>query len=120
MNVLLLAALLAVAGPNELREAVKANDTVRVRTLLNSGIDPNFRDPLGATLLHDAAWNGNEQVAELLLEYRADANARHLEAGSPPLSFTVIKDHPEMGSLLLAHGADVKLTYGSGATALHL
>ena len=105
MTILLLAALLAVPGPKELREAVKANDAPRVRTLLNAGMDPNFRDPLGATLLHDAAWNGNQQIAELLLEYRADANARHLEAGSTPLHYAVIKDHPEMVSLLLEHGA---------------
>src|ERR1700704_3413663 len=121
MTVLLLAVLLAgVPGPTELREAVKANDAGRVRTLLNARIDPNFRDPLGATLLHDAAWNGNEQIAGLLLEYRADANARHLEAGSTPLHYAVIKDHPEIVSLLLEHGADIKATYRSGATPLHL
>ena len=52
--------------------------------------------------------------------HHADVNARHLEAGSTPLHYAVIKDHPEIVALLLARGADVQATYRSGATALHL
>ena len=104
MIFLLLAALLAVSGPKELRDAVKSNDAVRVRTLLNAGIDPNFRDPLGATLLHDAAWNGNQQIAELLLEY-PDAKPldlsdvyKHLAAQGRLAGFEVTERFYEIGS----------------------
>src|SRR5689334_10975583 len=119
---LLLAAMLFAGAPgsNDLHEAVKANDAERVRALLHSGADPNFRDPLGSTPLHDAAWNGYREIAELLIEYHADVNARHLEAGSTPLHYAIIKDHPEIVELLLDHGADIKATYRSGATPLHL
>src|SRR5579864_9426547 len=102
MIVLLIAALLAFAPTTEdLHEAVKANDTARVRSLLDAAADPNFRDHLGAVPLHDAAWNGSREIVELLLDHRADANARHLEAGSTPLHYAIIKDHADIVALLL-------------------
>src|SRR5215467_3108124 len=121
MIALLVAALLAATpAPADLSEAAKANDIARVRELLNAGGDPNFRDHLGATPLHDAAWNGYKEIAELLLDHRADVNARHIEAGSTPLHYAIIKDHAGIVAVLLAHGAEVKATYRSGATPLHL
>ena len=118
---LLLLALMAT-GPRDadLQVAVKAHDLARVRELLDAGANVNARDALGATPLHDAAWNGYQDLARLLIERHADVNARHLEAGSTPLHYAVIKDEKEMAELLLDHGADLAATYRSGATALHL
>src|SRR2546425_1561281 len=122
MIALVLAAFLAAGapGPAELREAVRANDVAGVRALLGAGVDANIRDALGATPLHDAVWNGYIEVARVLLEFRADVNARHTEAGSTPLHYAVIKNEREIAELLLEHGADVRATYRSGETALHL
>src|SRR5579859_1674410 len=96
------ALLFAPPGANDLHEAVKSNDAARVKALLDAGADPNKRDRLGATALHDAAWNGYREIVELLLDHHADVNARHLEAGSTPLHYAVIKGHLDIVSLLLA------------------
>ena len=91
-----------------------------MRALLAAGADANARDPLGATPLHDAAWNGNREIAALLIAHGAEVNARHLEAGSTPLHYAVIKDNLGVAEVLLEHGADVRATSRSGATALHM
>lgn len=75
------------ADPN----AVSANETVRVpplgtaafvrsvplaRLLLDSGADVNGRGEGGFTALHSTAQNGDEELAQLLLERRADLELR--------------------------------------------
>ena len=113
--VIALAALLAAA---DLHEAVQSGDLARVREAIAGGADVNRPDGLGATPLHDAAWNGNREIAACLLEHGANVKARHAEGGSMPIAYAVIKNDLAMVELLLAHGADVKAADNYAATPL--
>ena len=86
----------------------------RVKHEIASGADVNQRDALGATPLHDAAWNGNREIALYLLEHGANVKARHAEGGSVPIAYAVIKNDLAMVELLLSHGADVRTADNSG------
>ena len=105
---------------SDLHVAVRAGDVDKVRSLVAKGMNVNERDSLGGTALHDAAWAGDLRMAQLLLDWKADPNARHQEGGSTPLHYAVITNHPEFAALLLSRGADPKAASGSGATSLHL
>ena len=87
----------------------------------NAGADPRFPRPLGATAAARRRLERHTRdIVELLIEYHADVNARHLEAGSTPLHYAIIKGPSRDRGTAVAHGADIKATYGSGATPLHL
>jgi len=86
----LLVALMAT-GPRDADLHVASKRMTGSRAeLLDAGANVNSRDALGATPLHDAAWNGY-QICPLLIERHADVNARHLEAAPRP-ALSVIKD----------------------------
>src|ERR1041384_2551695 len=96
---------LASADQNaDLQTAAKAGDLERVKTLLDQGAGVNSRSPIGARPLHEAAWSGNLALVDLLLARGADVNARHAEAGSTPLHYAVITNHPAVVRTLLDHG----------------
>ncbi len=59
-----------------------------------------------ATPLHDAAWNGDVQLVELLLANRADVDARDVR-GYTPLHLAILEGHSEVAKVLIANGADV-------------
>ena len=51
--------------------------------------------------MHEAAWNGHKEVAELLIAKGADVNAKDWR-GRTPLDFA--KRQPEIADLLRKHG----------------
>lgn len=115
--------LFSLAAPllaSDLHVAARAGDALQVAELLAKGANPNDRDGLGGTPLHDAAWGGHKAVVELLIKGGADVNIRHKEGGSTPLHYAVITNRLEIVELLLEKGADVKTRYGQGSTVLHL
>src|SRR5438445_2528595 len=60
-----------------LNPIVKALNLDAVRTMLDAGGDPNTRDhSSGATLLHYAVLYNKPDLVLLLLEHKADVNAR--------------------------------------------
>ena len=89
MRAALLVVMVALLCPaqisNNLHLAVRAGDIDKTRELLKAGADVNSRDNLGGTPLHSAAWNGNVELATLLLENGAAVDAKHAEGGSTPL-----------------------------------
>jgi ankyrin repeat protein len=87
--------------------------------LLSRGVDPNMRDVNGLTLLHAAAWCGDESAAELLLKAGADPNARDAE-GNTPLHVAARRMFPQVALLLLKHGADPNARNARGETPLHI
>ncbi|XP_066289290.1 uncharacterized protein [Branchiostoma lanceolatum] len=72
-------------GPEEMDldtfyRAVERGDVQTVRRGLEAGVDVNVKRTWGyryrQTSLHVASWYGQTEVAELLIEYKADVNAR--------------------------------------------
>lgn len=114
------------AGPQEptasdrLHLAVRDGDFSQTKQLIEAGVPVDARNALGSTPLHDAAWNGNTEIAAFLIAHGADVNARHPEAGSTPLYYAIVTGHAEMVELLLRSGADPSIRYRDGQLALHL
>jgi ankyrin repeat protein len=84
------------------------------------------KDGFGATPLHQAAYAGHKEVAELLLAHGADVNAEndsvqtplHIAVGGAGAWIGSVQDHKKVAELLLAHGADVNAKDGQGMTPL--
>jgi len=70
-----------------------------VRTLLDSGADPNVTQAGGWTPLHAAAAHGREEIAKLLVEHGASLQARS-EDGRTPLEMARAKGHAGLETLL--------------------
>jgi ankyrin repeat protein len=64
-----------MADTTEFRRAIKAGDVERVKRMLKSHFNPNTRYSHEWTALHFAAKDGNNQIAELLLDGGAEVNA---------------------------------------------
>ncbi|MDQ7826348.1 MAG: ankyrin repeat domain-containing protein [Candidatus Eremiobacteraeota bacterium] len=58
------------------------------------------------TLLHHAAWNGNIEMARLLLEKGTEVNGRD-KAGKTALHYAISADYLDVAKLLIEKGADV-------------
>jgi hypothetical protein len=100
--------------------------------LRHSGADLEVRFEGGNTPLKSAAWTGDFEMVRVLLNYKADVNARS-DAGWAPIhavsegfQISVIPNNcqslPDVARLLLEHGADVnaQISDGSGRTPLHV
>jgi len=57
---------------DELLEAARNGDLIKVQKALENGANPNVKDKDGHTPLHLAAFTGHADVARLLLEHGAD------------------------------------------------
>jgi hypothetical protein len=86
--------------------AVRRGDAAAVRSFLDKGmpVDTPFR--YGRTALSFVADRGHVEVARLLLERGADANAKDTFYGATPLVWALEKGHVEIVRLLLAKGAE--------------
>jgi ankyrin repeat protein len=70
------------------------------------------------TALHRAAYNDDAALAALLLERRAEVDAR-TRSGQTPLHLAVQLDHPAIVALLLAGAADPNAITDLALTPLH-
>ena len=97
----------------------------KVKELIKRGGNPRSVDGEGNTLLHFAAFNGNEPLAEYLLtEIGVDLNAQTTDYGYTPFMFAIRYGSSYQNSLtmakgFLAKGADPHLTEHEGNNALH-
>jgi len=74
----------AKALGEELNEAVRRGDQGKVKQLLSSGADVNFKDPsYGWTPLHNAAREGHFEIFKLLLSKGADPNGKDAMGQTP-------------------------------------
>jgi ankyrin repeat protein len=95
------------------------------RLLLERGVDVNARDKDGWTSLHFAAFEGRVEVAQVLLDYGANAKletmwgetALHLVS---PGEYDSEERGVGIARMLLEHGVDVHAQNKADATALHL
>ena len=89
-----------------------------VRALVDGGANVNANGGVKhCTALHMAARRGNVEVAEALLDYGADINARD-SLGDTPLRRSVNCDRIQVADLLLRRTADVHSIGNKGLTPL--
>jgi ankyrin repeat protein len=86
--------------------------------LLEHGMDPNTWDWHHVTLLHDMAWKGWSDRAQLLIAHGADLNAIDEEYQSTPLGIASRWGHADIVRLLLDAGADPDRSGGAWSTPL--
>ena len=99
--------------------ALKA-DSVLVTLLLEQ--DPKratYRDPVGMTALHYAAWSGHAGIAERLIARGAVVDAND-GGGVTPLGTAVRWGNADVMRVLIAHGARTDMRDDHGRTLLHL
>jgi hypothetical protein len=87
--------------------------------LLEHGGDPELGNDRGQLPLAGAAFNGDTEMARLLIEHGADVNARSPD-GKTALMFAAMFDRTEIIDLFLEHGADRFLQNADGMTAFDL
>ncbi|KAF8401181.1 hypothetical protein HHK36_014485 [Tetracentron sinense] len=66
-----------------LREAIKNSDTAAVKKLLSKGVDANYRDKQGLSLLHLAALFNHTDIAFVLMEYGASLDCKNAQGETP-------------------------------------
>ncbi len=102
-----------------LQEAAIANDIGMVKSLIEKGVEVDVREGIfSRTALHRAVAAGKREVAELLLSYGANPNAKD-SGGFSALHHAAIGDYKEMAELLIAKGADVNAKDASGNRPLY-
>jgi ankyrin repeat protein len=105
-----------------LRWAACGGDASAVRELLAAGARVNAADKSGYTPLMGAINNGRIANAKILIDARADVNARIPENGDTPLTLPLYykRDSSEAVSLLLSKGANPNTANSVGRSALML
>ena len=98
-------------------EAIKQNDIIIVRALIDAGADVNARNPYGETPLHIACVRGFQKIISLLIAEGADVNARDRRALTP-LHAAAWGGHKETVAFLIATGAEVDVRGDDGTTPL--
>ena len=105
-----------------LMKALQEGNTPKIEKLLESGLDPNFKD----TSCRNVSWSplsqaNNKDVAKLLLDHDADPNFEFDEGGDA-LYWIAMGHNPEVPEILetlLEYKADPNHPSKYGSTALH-
>lgn len=109
----------AICG--EIHEAVKKNDTAKVKELVTANPDVVFsKDEDGFTPLHLAAKSGYSDMVKYLLTTKAEVDARNSYGSTPLHQVALAKgQHSDIIEMLLMHGARVNAPDKYGLTPLH-
>lgn len=101
-----------------LLEAARKGDDKTIAALIASGVDVNTTED-GMTALTYAASQGHELTVRLLLENKANANAKTKEGFTPlMLASATLWERVGIVEALLENGAEVNAKADNGATAL--
>ena len=105
-----------LAGVKEGREAYLANTTPEQR-------DEHIKQAIslgnGWTPLHQAVMGGETDVVKVLIEKKADVNAKAVDLDLTPLFLVCMVEDQAILLQLIEAGADVKVTDSQGNTPLH-
>ncbi len=98
-------------------------DLATLKVLLEHGASPNLLDgPAGIRALDYAARQGRTEVADILIAFGADMNAKDNMYGETPLHFAIYKyragSPQDMVQFLINRGADVNSKSSEGWTPL--
>lgn len=100
-------------------EAIKRDDIITVKALIEAGADINAKDKSGETSLHIAAVRGYQEIASLLIVEGADVNSRNARKLTP-LHAAAWSGHKETVALLIDNGANINVKDEDGVTPLHV
>lgn len=105
-------------GETALVYGASSGDEVLTAKLLKAGANPNIKfNEAGYTLLMDASFEGQIEVARSLIEAKATINTQDNE-GKSPLHYAAKEGHRELIELLISSGANPELTDKKGRKAL--
>ena len=101
-----------------IHDAAEEGNIEAVKQHIAAGTDVNAKDG-GWTPLHQAAYKGHKEIAELLIEKGAGVDAK-TDDGLTPLRLTILHfaTTKEMVELLITNGADVNAMTDDGKTPL--
>jgi ankyrin repeat protein len=110
------------AAPKDARvaDAAMQGHTATVRALLKEGADVNVAQGDGTTALHWAAVNDDLEMAQMLLDARANVKATTRNDAITPLLMASQNGNPRMIELLLQAGAEVNSPAATGITPIML
>jgi ankyrin repeat protein len=105
--------------------AIVDNNVAKVDDMLKA--NPKLVDAMflrggphgGWPLIVIASSNGNKPIAEMLISYGANINAKNYSSETA-LLYAAAKGHKEIVEILLAHGADPNVKNDADATALSI
>ena len=98
--------------------AIRAGDDARAMSLIDGGLDPNCRDTLDNTLLHQAAEFGRLRVVKRLIDNGALVDEPGF-AGHTPLWSALLGGHLDVAQEILDRGAVIGSRSHNGGSILH-
>ncbi|KAI1322666.1 hypothetical protein F5Y16DRAFT_30590 [Xylariaceae sp. FL0255] len=112
------------ALPKKVRERLllergSIKDVQLIKQLITLGADPDAVDDEGETRLHYAASTGNTDLAQALIDKKANVSAISQNEQKTPLHLASRKGHYEVAKILIAGRANVNASTRSGRTPLH-
>ncbi|XP_072842021.2 SH3 and multiple ankyrin repeat domains protein 2 isoform X1 [Pogona vitticeps] len=107
-------------GMTALHKAARAKNQLTLKTLLELGASPNYKDSCGLTpLYHTAVVGGDPYCCELLLHEHATVGCKD-ENGWQEIHQACRYGHVQHLEHFLFYGADMSTQNASGNTALHI
>jgi hypothetical protein len=101
----------------ELSTAVVEEDSAKVKEILQKGVNLNYQNGTGITVLMESSKMGIAPLVELFLANGANVNLQD-KTGMTALMQAASKGKDQVVKVLLDKGADVNLKSKTGATAL--
>ena len=112
--------LVGPQGESLLHRAASKNNAAVVEYLLsNDFVNPNSRNDMMKTAVHEAATYGALEALNVLLAYGADPNACRTFSWTP-LMYAASRNHASVVSSLVDAGANVEACNKEGMTALYV
>jgi len=103
----------------ELMDAVRTNDLVRVSRILSSGLSARIRDSEGWTAIHWATEMGHRDLVLLLLDRDPILLNTKTNEGLSPINIAAWRGDKKLVELLLAQGAEIDDKTKWGEVPLH-